>query len=145
MMSQQQIMVGLRSSSVAPTVNLTSPRTAASTATDPASAWFNTDGTFELEQDGIQSFVSGEWLTSPDTPTAALYEIRRTQVSGSLGISYTGTMTSGAWYPLTSRRGVTAVSTLGITRSNQSTWEIRLAGGPGTILGTVSLTVTSDP
>lgn len=123
---------------------LTTPRTVTSMSGTAGVVIFKNDGTLTTDDGGGVVTVTGEWLTSSptaDTTNAALYEIRRTQVAGSLGVTFTGTMNSGTWYPLTSDRGVTVNAGGVVTRSNQSTWDIRLAGGPGTILATVDLTV----
>jgi len=111
-----------------------------------ANVMFKTDGYVSTLEDGVTANMAGNsWLSShPDATNAALYEIRRTQVSGSLGVSYTGTMTSGTWYPMTSQRGVSVAS--GVSgRENTSTWEIRLISNPGTILATATVIVTADP
>lgn len=110
-----------------------------------ASVMFNTNGSVDVVQDGVTTTYTNYWLLpNPNTPEAALYEIRRTQTSGTIGVTYTGTMTSTTWYPLTSQRGVSVVAG-GSARSNVSTWDIRRLSDTGTVVATVSLTVTSNP
>lgn len=116
-----------------------------STAGNAASVLFNTNGSVDVLIDGATTNYKDYWLLpNPNTPQAAVYEIRRTQTSGTVGVAYTGTMTSTTWYPLTSQRGVT-VTAGGSARSNVSTWDIRKLGGDGTVLATASITVTSNP
>ena len=109
-----------------------------------ASLIFGLDGQLVSTADGVATNEVA-WLSNrPNATDAALYEIRRTQVSGVLGVTFTGTMTSGTWYLLSSDRGVTVIPG-GVSRNNQSTFEIRLFGGPGTILATYNTNITADP
>lgn len=125
------------------------PRLAAfdptSTLEQTASVMFNTNGSVDVLQNGVTTNYTDYWLLpNPNTAQAAVYEIRRTQTSGTLGVTFTGTMTTATWYPLTSQRGVSVVASPSVNRDNVSTWDIRLVGGDGTILATTVLTVTSN-
>lgn len=124
---------------------LSASYTITSTAGNPASFNLLSTGVGNQVVDGVTTPFSGQWLTTtPDSTTAALYEVRRTQVSGTLGITFTGTMADGVWYQLNADRGVTATAG-GAGRSNVSTWDIRLIAGPGPIVATASVTVASNP
>lgn len=107
------------------------------------SLFFNTDGTLEYVQDGGSSFPTGEWLNPPTSGGAALYEVQRTQVSGTLGVSFTGTFTSSVWYPLNVRRGVTVIAT-GSTRTNISTYAIRRASDSVVLVTGIQIDLTGD-
>lgn len=130
-----------------PTGSADLPPTLETTSTNgnPTSVTFGTTGILQSVEDGTTTDAPAYWLTvHPDAATAALYEIRRTQVSGTLGVTYTGTMTSGVWYPLTSTRGVTVTSTAGVLRTNVSDWDIRLASS-GVIEASSRITLSSYP
>lgn len=111
-----------------------------------ANIMFLLDGSITTLEDGTTTPLAGNaWLSShPDTVNAALYEIKRTQITGTTGVTFTGTMSSGVWYPLSSTRGV-SVNPGGSGNSNDSSWQIRLIGGDGTILGSINTTVSADP
>lgn len=127
-------------------LNLATSYGIGSTAGNAANLLFNTDGSITYLEDGATTNIPTQWLSSqPDAVNASLYSVRRTQVSGALGVSFTGTMTSGTWYPLTSQRGVSATSTGGATRSNVSTYDFALTADTTTVLASTTVTVTSDP
>lgn len=126
---------------------LSTPRTVNGTSGSTATVLFKNDGRLSVDDGSGAAIIAGEWLTSSpglDTTTAALYEIRRTQTSGTIGVSFVGTMTSGSWFALNSDRGVQVTASAG-ARSNVSTWEIRLIAGPGPVVATVVLTVVGNP
>jgi hypothetical protein len=137
----QQMMLG---SASRPVVQLTSD-SFLSTAGSVCSMMFNTDGSLAVEEDAVTTTYTTEWLNpNPNSPEAALYEIQRTQVSGTVNVSFTGTMTSGTWYPLTSQRGVSVISSASVNRSNTSTYSIRRASDGVVMVSGVSITVTSN-
>jgi len=108
---------------------------------------FKTNGELWVTDDiGTNRIIVGEWLTvAPDSVYPALYEVQRVQGSGSLGLSYTGGLgTSSAWNAMTSDQGITATAGA-VSRTNTSTYNFRVAGGPGTVVATATITVTSDP
>ncbi len=128
----------------APVVAL-SPRTVYSGFGDAASIFFETDGSLTEAYDAGSTNFSTEWLNpNPNSGQAALYEIQRTQVSGTIA-SFTGTLSSGVWYPLTSRRGVTVVAGATASRSNTSNYAIRRASDGVVLVSDVQITVLSDP
>jgi hypothetical protein len=129
-----------------PSVSLPATDSVLSTGLEPADWILKNNGILHLEESGTPFDVSGMWLTSsptPDTASAALYEVRRTQISGTIGITFTGTMTSGTWYPLNADRGISII-TGSITRENTSLWEIRAIAVPGTILASCTVQVQSS-
>lgn len=112
----------------------------------PASMTLLSNGAMETLEDGVTTDSPVYWLSSwPDAATAANYSVRRTQISGAGGVSFTGTMASGTWYPLSSARGVTVVSSAGVARHNESTWDIALTSNLTSILATMDLVITADP
>ena len=137
----QQMMIGAGLLSV---VSLSSwaPTSIGNSA---CSVMFNTDGSLSVTESGVTTTYTTEWLNpNPNSGEAALYEIQRTQVSGTLGVTFTGTLTSGTWYPLTSQRGVT-VTSVTTSRSNSSTYSIRRASDLVVLVSGVSIVVTSGP
>lgn len=128
-----------------PVVNLTGPKSYVSNAGNACSVFFNTDGSLSYVQDGVTTVLGSEWLSpNPDSTEAALYEVQRTQISGTLGITFTGTLTSGTWYPLTSQRGVTATASVSVNRSNSSTYSIRRASDLTVLVSGIQIDVTSN-
>ena len=91
---------------------------------------FNSDGTFS----GPAGTPAG-WLdVTPDTTSAALYEIRWTAADGSL--TETTSLTQNVWYSLGTSRSFTISGTQGLfDRTSEFYIAIRLAsaGGDGTL------------
>lgn len=139
-MGIQQAMIG----ALAGVVNLTA-HSQFSTAGNAAQAFFNTDGSLQLIDDLGNVTLLDEWLkVNPNAAEAALYEVQRTQVSGTSGVSFTGTFTSGTWYPLTSQRGVSVVAG-GVVRTNVSTYAIRRASDGVVLVTGVQIDLQSNP
>lgn len=95
------------------------------------------------EQGGIGTASSilysdiGDWVTP--TSNANLYEARATLNSGAVSSG-----TTGSWLALTSTRTWTVTRSVIGTASANLTIEIRLAGGPGTILASATVSMTAD-
>jgi hypothetical protein len=136
---QQLLMVGAR---VSPVVNLTAG-SASSTAAS-AELYFNTNGSLAVVEDGITTTLSNQWLNPNPSADASLYEVQRTQVSGTTGVSFVGTLTSGTWYPLTSQRGVIVASAPGV-RSNISTYSIRRASDLVVLVSGITISLDTAP
>jgi hypothetical protein len=118
-----------------------------STAANAASFLLLSTGVLRTIVDGVTTDLTMQWLTNnPNSSAASLYSVRRTQVSGTVGVTFTGTMTSGTWFSLSGTdRGVSVVSTLGVQRQNTSTWDLALTADTATVLATTSVQVLSDP
>ena len=121
--------------------------TASSTGGSVCSVFFNTNGTLEIVENGVSTFPAIQWLKSaPDSTNAALYEIQRNQLSGGLGVTFTGGFaSSGTWNAATSRQGTTVTASISVGRINYSEYNIRLAGGSGTVLATCQIDLSSSP
>ena len=78
-----------------------------------------------------------DWVTP--TSNANLYEVRATRNSGALSSGTTGT-----WLALTSTRTWTVTRSVIGTSTANLTIEIRLAGGPGTILASATVSMTAE-
>lgn len=89
---------------------------------------FNNDGTLTLPDSSTSN-----WLNkTPDTSTAALYEIRWTAAAG--GLTESTALTQNVWYSLASNRSFSMDGTQGITsKISTFTIAIRVAseGGDG--------------
>lgn len=78
----------------------------------------------------------GDWVLP--NGSANLYEVRATLVSGSLSSGTTGT-----WLPLSSTQTWTRTQSTVGSSSVVLTIEIRLVGGPGTILASASVNLST--
>lgn len=124
------------------TINLTT-RTVLSIS-GLASIDFRTDGSIQTNEDGVVTYLT-EWLKrNPNTGMASTLEIQRTQVSGTTGVTFTGTFTSGTWYPMTAGRGVSVAYLFGSLRQNISTYSFRRASDAVVLLSGIQITVSSD-
>lgn len=139
-MGIQQMLVG---ASAGPSIKLSAY--AAYSSGVACELMFNTNGSISYTENGVVTTLLSEWLNpNPNSGQAALYEVQRTQVSGGLGVSFTGTFTSGTWYPLTAQRGVFVITNGTVLRQNTSTYAIRRASDGVVLVTGITISVTSD-